>query len=112
MAQQQKYNKLADKHVLIIGGTSGNPLLFPNSIQEHEADRDGKGIGYGVAEALIESSANITISSSSPTASRPPSHPSKTHTLQPRPPSKDSPVTYQSPRWSKTSKPSSRKQEK
>ena len=66
MAQQQKYNKLADKHVLIIGGTSGNPLLFPHSIQEHEADRDGKGIGYGVAEALIESSANITISSSSP----------------------------------------------
>lgn len=42
---QQKYNKLAGKHVLIIGGSSG--------------------IGYAVAEASIESSASVTISSSS-----------------------------------------------
>ncbi|KAH6705148.1 hypothetical protein BKA61DRAFT_493110 [Leptodontidium sp. MPI-SDFR-AT-0119] len=43
----QKYNKLAGKHVLIIGGTSG--------------------IGYAVAEASIESGALVTISSSSST---------------------------------------------
>ncbi|KAH8660899.1 hypothetical protein BGZ60DRAFT_492302 [Tricladium varicosporioides] len=42
---QQKYNKLAGKHVLIIGGSSG--------------------IGYGVAEASLESLASVTISSSS-----------------------------------------------
>jgi len=42
---QQKYNKLAGKHILIIGGTSG--------------------IGFAVAEASIESSASVTISSSS-----------------------------------------------
>ncbi|PMD11988.1 NAD(P)-binding protein [Hyaloscypha hepaticicola] len=42
----QKYNKLAGKHVLVIGGTSG--------------------IGYSVAEACLESSASVTISSSSP----------------------------------------------
>lgn len=41
---QQKYNKLAGKHVLIIGGTSG--------------------IGFGVAEASIESGATVTLSSS------------------------------------------------
>ncbi|TVY83966.1 Short-chain dehydrogenase/reductase ATR9 [Lachnellula suecica] len=41
----QKYNKLAGKHILIIGGTSG--------------------IGYAVAEASIESNARVTISSSS-----------------------------------------------
>ncbi|KAN0089225.1 NAD(P)-binding protein [Hyaloscypha variabilis] len=41
----QKYNKLAGKHVLVIGGTSG--------------------IGYAVAEACLESSARVTISSSS-----------------------------------------------
>lgn len=46
MSTQQKYNKLAGKHVLIIGGSSG--------------------IGYAVAEACIESSAQVTISSSSP----------------------------------------------
>ncbi|EKD14332.1 uncharacterized protein L3040_008316 [Drepanopeziza brunnea f. sp. 'multigermtubi'] len=44
MAPQQKYNKLAGKHVLIIGGTSG--------------------IGFAVAEASIESGASVTISSS------------------------------------------------
>ncbi|KAG4429022.1 hypothetical protein IFR05_015495 [Cadophora sp. M221] len=43
----QKYNKLAGKHVLIIGGTSG--------------------IGYAVAEASIESGASVTISSSNTT---------------------------------------------
>ncbi|KAG0645130.1 Core atranone cluster (CAC) 9 [Hyphodiscus hymeniophilus] len=42
---QQKYNKLAGKHVLIIGGTSG--------------------IGYCVAEASLESGASVIISSSS-----------------------------------------------
>jgi len=47
MATQQKYNKLAGKHVLIIGGTSG--------------------IGFAVAEASIESNARVTISSSSST---------------------------------------------
>ncbi|KAH7356984.1 hypothetical protein BKA65DRAFT_580218 [Rhexocercosporidium sp. MPI-PUGE-AT-0058] len=41
----QKYNKLARKHVLIFGGTSG--------------------LGYAVAEASIESNACVTISSSS-----------------------------------------------
>ncbi|TVY42021.1 Short-chain dehydrogenase/reductase [Lachnellula subtilissima] len=41
---QQKYNKLAGKHVLIIGGTSG--------------------LGFAVAEAAIESNARVTISSS------------------------------------------------
>lgn len=46
MSPQQKYNKLAGKHILIIGGSSG--------------------IGYGVAEACIESQAQVTISSSSP----------------------------------------------
>ncbi|PBP22612.1 short chain dehydrogenase [Diplocarpon rosae] len=40
----QKYNKLAGKHVLIIGGTSG--------------------IGFAVAEASIESGAFVTVSSS------------------------------------------------
>jgi len=45
MASQQKYNKLAGKHVLVIGGTSG--------------------IGFAVAEASIESGASVTISSSS-----------------------------------------------
>ncbi|KAH7312062.1 hypothetical protein BKA65DRAFT_610163 [Rhexocercosporidium sp. MPI-PUGE-AT-0058] len=43
----QKYNKLAGKHVLIVGGNSG--------------------IGYAVAEASIESGASVTISSSSST---------------------------------------------
>ncbi|OHE99745.1 short chain dehydrogenase [Colletotrichum orchidophilum] len=42
-----KYNKLAGKHVLVIGGSSG--------------------IGLGVAEASIASGANVTISSSSTT---------------------------------------------
>ncbi|TVY13219.1 Short-chain dehydrogenase/reductase ATR9 [Lachnellula arida] len=42
---QQKYNKLAGKHVLVIGGTSG--------------------IGFAVAEGAIESNARVTISSSS-----------------------------------------------
>ncbi|CZS91743.1 probable enoyl-[acyl-carrier-protein] reductase 1 [Rhynchosporium agropyri] len=42
----QKYNKLAGKHVLIIGGTSG--------------------IGYAVAEGSIESGASVTVSSSNP----------------------------------------------
>jgi len=41
----QKYNKLAGKHVLVIGGTSG--------------------IGFSVAEASLESGARVTISSSS-----------------------------------------------
>jgi NAD(P)-dependent dehydrogenase (short-subunit alcohol dehydrogenase family) len=41
----QKYNKLANKHVLIIGGSSG--------------------IGYAVAEASLSCSASVTISSSS-----------------------------------------------
>lgn len=45
MSSQQKYNKLANKRVLIIGGSSG--------------------IGFAVAEACIESSASVTISSSS-----------------------------------------------
>jgi len=48
MSQQQKYNKLAGKHVLIIGGTSG--------------------IGFGVAEASIESGAVVTVSSSRETS--------------------------------------------
>jgi NAD(P)-dependent dehydrogenase (short-subunit alcohol dehydrogenase family) len=39
-----KYNKLAGKHVLVIGGTSG--------------------IGYAVAEASIENGARVTVSSS------------------------------------------------
>merc|ERR1712093_354969 len=39
----QKYNKLAGKHVLVIGGTSG--------------------IGFSVAEASLESGARVTISS-------------------------------------------------
>jgi len=42
---QQKYNKLAGKHVLVIGGTSG--------------------LGFAVAEGAIESNARVTISSSS-----------------------------------------------
>ncbi|PVH86283.1 NAD(P)-binding protein [Cadophora sp. DSE1049] len=42
----QKYNKLAGKHVLVIGGTSG--------------------IGFSVAEASLESGARVTISSSNP----------------------------------------------
>jgi len=41
-----KYQKLAGKHVLVIGGSSG--------------------IGYSVAEASLESGASVTISSSSP----------------------------------------------
>jgi NAD(P)-dependent dehydrogenase (short-subunit alcohol dehydrogenase family) len=45
MASFQKYNKLANKHVLIIGGSSG--------------------IGYAVAEASLSCSASVTISSSS-----------------------------------------------
>lgn len=62
--QTQKYNKLAGKHVLIIGGTSGIlPFKKPNIyIQPSHL----KGLGYAVAEACIESSAHITISSSSP----------------------------------------------
>jgi len=43
---QQKFNRLAGKHVLIIGGSSG--------------------IGFSVAEAAIESGAAVTISSSNP----------------------------------------------
>ncbi|KAF2139061.1 uncharacterized protein K452DRAFT_328396 [Aplosporella prunicola CBS 121167] len=47
MADQRKYtNKLQDKHVLIIGGSAG--------------------IGFGVAEASLESGAHVTISSSNP----------------------------------------------
>ena len=46
MSDQQKYlNKLKNKHVLIIGGSSG--------------------IGFGVAEACLEYGARVTISSSS-----------------------------------------------
>jgi NAD(P)-dependent dehydrogenase (short-subunit alcohol dehydrogenase family) len=45
MPPQQKYNKLAGKHVLVIGGSSG--------------------LGYSVAEASLESQAQVTISSSS-----------------------------------------------
>jgi len=44
---QQKYNKLLGKHVLVIGGTSG--------------------IGFSVAEAILESGGFVTISSSSTT---------------------------------------------
>jgi NAD(P)-dependent dehydrogenase (short-subunit alcohol dehydrogenase family) len=44
MAHQLKYHKLQDKHVFIIGGSSG--------------------IGYAIAEASIESGAVVTISSS------------------------------------------------
>lgn len=44
MAPQLKYHKLQDKHVLIIGGSSG--------------------IGYAIAEASLESGAVVTISSS------------------------------------------------
>ncbi|KAL1865877.1 hypothetical protein Daus18300_006989 [Diaporthe australafricana] len=44
MAPHLKYHKLQDKHVLIIGGSSG--------------------IGYAIAEASIESGAVVTISSS------------------------------------------------
>ncbi|EOD50814.1 putative short chain dehydrogenase reductase family protein [Neofusicoccum parvum UCRNP2] len=47
MTDQRKYtSKLVDKHVLIIGGSSG--------------------IGYGVAEASLEHGARVTISSSNP----------------------------------------------
>jgi len=42
----QKYNKLAQKHVLVIGGSSG--------------------IGFAVAEASLSAGASVTISSSSP----------------------------------------------
>jgi NAD(P)-dependent dehydrogenase (short-subunit alcohol dehydrogenase family) len=41
-----KYNKLAQKHILVIGGSSG--------------------IGYAVAEASLSAGASVTISSSSP----------------------------------------------
>lgn len=44
MTSTDKFNKLANKHVLIIGGTSG--------------------IGFGVAEASLSSGASVTISSS------------------------------------------------
>ncbi|KAG6367739.1 hypothetical protein INS49_001934 [Diaporthe citri] len=44
MAPQLKYHKLQDKHVLVIGGSSG--------------------IGYAIAEASLESGAVVTISSS------------------------------------------------
>lgn len=43
MAPQLKYRKLQDKHVLIIGGSSG--------------------IGYAITEASLESGAVVTISS-------------------------------------------------
>lgn len=44
MSPQLKYNKLAGKHVIVIGGTSG--------------------IGFCVAEASLESGARVTVSSS------------------------------------------------
>jgi NAD(P)-dependent dehydrogenase (short-subunit alcohol dehydrogenase family) len=62
----QKYNKLAGKHVLVIGGTSGEPdLIFPTLLTQANLFNIA-GIGYSVAEACLESSASVTISSSSP----------------------------------------------
>lgn len=47
MTDQVKYNnKLADKHVLVIGGSAG--------------------IGFGVAEAVLENGGRVTLSSSNP----------------------------------------------
>jgi NAD(P)-dependent dehydrogenase (short-subunit alcohol dehydrogenase family) len=62
----QKYNKLAGKHVLVIGGTSGTIILRPITIPlGFESLTHPLGIGYSVAEACLESNASVTISSSS-----------------------------------------------
>jgi NAD(P)-dependent dehydrogenase (short-subunit alcohol dehydrogenase family) len=66
MSGQQKYNKLANKHVLVIGGTSGTSFLSDLDVSDREEGlQSSTGIGYAVAEASIESGARVTISSSS-----------------------------------------------
>jgi len=60
----QKYNKLAGKHILIIGGSSGKFSFYIRIFSKLTLTT--LGIGYAVAEACIESFANVTISSSSP----------------------------------------------
>jgi NAD(P)-dependent dehydrogenase (short-subunit alcohol dehydrogenase family) len=58
----QKYNKLAGKRVLVIGGSSGSyshPHFYMCSFWQIQ------GIGFAVAEASLESGASVTISSSS-----------------------------------------------
>jgi NAD(P)-dependent dehydrogenase (short-subunit alcohol dehydrogenase family) len=62
----QKYNRLAGRHVLVIGGTSGKPDLISPTLSSQANRSNTAGIGYSVAEACLESSASVTISSSSP----------------------------------------------
>ncbi len=64
MADQVKYaQKLKDAKVLVIGGSSGGYSTFYPTY--HQSNQD-VGIGYAVAEALIENNCHVTISASNP----------------------------------------------
>ena len=66
MADQVKYTqKLKGSKVLVIGGSSGTSLLYHIAATISQTD-EIIGIGYSVAEALVENGSEVIVSSSNP----------------------------------------------